>query len=123
MIYAEDDEETVDSGLTCSNTGGAHTDHRSSGELPLPQPSQTHTADTDPPNTFEDIQQPYKEDGKRYSIDGKLGGNEGWEFEQGWSENRITKHTNTTLPPSPVLVKEGVEGAPVGSGPVLQKPK
>ena len=30
---------------------------------------------------------------------------------------------NTTLPPSPVLVKEGVEGAPVGSGPVLQNQK
>ena len=30
---------------------------------------------------------------------------------------------NTTLPPSPVLVKEGVEGAPVGSGPFLQNQK
>ena len=85
MVYAEDNEETVDSGLMCSNMGGAHANHRSPGEPSLGQPSQTNTANTDPPYTFEDLQQPYKKDGKRYSIYGKLDSNEGWEFEQGWS--------------------------------------
>ena len=108
MVYVDNDEETVDSGLTCSDMGGAHADHLSPGEQQLAQPSQTHTADTDPPHTFKDLQQPYKEDGKRYGIKRKLGGNKGWDFEQGWSENRISERTNTTLPPSPVLVNEGV---------------
>ena len=113
IIYTKDDGETVDSGMTCSNMGVAHNkflryDHLSPGELPLAQPSQTYNYDTGLTNTFEEPQKTYSNNGKRYSINVKLGTNKGWEFQQGWSENRIANRTNTTLPPSPVLVKEGV---------------
>ena len=113
--------------MTCSDMGGAHNkplraNHLSPGEPPLSRPSQTNDSNTGLTNAFEEPQKTYSANGKRYSINGKLGANNGWKLQQGWSEGRIANRTNTTLTPSPLLVKQGAEGAPVGSGTTLQDP-
>ena len=81
MIYTEEDDETVGSGMTCSEMGCAHNeplgdDHLSPGAPPLAQPSQTNDSDTGVTHREEEPQKTYSINGKRYVINVKLGAND-----------------------------------------------
>ena len=101
--------------MGCTHDKMLRADHLIPGAPPLDQPSHTNNSDTGLNHTEEENQ-------KTYGISGKLGANDGWEFQQGCSGYRITNRTTTTLTPSPVWVKEVVEGAPVGTGPIIKDP-
>ena len=51
-----------------------------------------------------------------FDINGKEVRNNGWDFQCGCSKDRIVQQTKTMLPPSPVDIKEVVEGALVRGG-------
>ena len=82
MIYREEDDKKVNSGMTisdmeCTHDEAPRSDHLSPGAPPLAQPSQSNGSGNSLDHTEVETQ-------KTYGINGKIGANYGWEFQRGW---------------------------------------
>ena len=102
MIYI-DDGATVNSIKTCSDTESADADHSDEEEPPLGQPSHTYTDGGEQTSSAKDTQDQMTEN--YFCTQGRTGSNDGWEFKEGWSKERITEKMATSQIPQPVLVK------------------
>ena len=92
MIYL-DGGGSVGSMTTCSDTERAGADHRNQEDPPLEQPSETDTDGSKQSSTDMDIY---------YCSQGRDGSNNGWEYEEDWSEGKI-KEKLEKKPPNPQI--------------------
>ena len=90
MIYL-DGGGSVGSITTCSDTERAGADHSDQEETPLEQPSETDTDGSKQSSTDMDIY---------YCSKGRDGTNNGWEYEEGWSEGKLEEKLKTKFPNS-----------------------
>ena len=79
--------------MDTENSGADHSDQE---EPPLEQPSATYTNGGE---QFSNAKDNY------FCTQGRTGNNDGWEFEEGWSEEMIKEKMTTCQKPQPVLVK------------------